>query len=202
MLPKEKKAISTIVLVVAIVIVVAVAGVGAYYALTLSTSPGTSQKTTSSTQQQSSTYSSSLSSSTTSTSSLSSSSEATSSITTTNNLPFTAISSAKNLFGNFSQMTMMYSSENKSSGLIYNVAWAFHVMGKTTINGTEMTIVNYTLTSTGQSSGNYSAIFYYNPDWNVTMINMEGQNYTGIMANAFTGLFSVMFVSFFSYQQE
>ena len=31
---------------------------------------------------------------------------------------------------------------------------------------------------------------------------MEGQNYTGAMASAFTGLFSVMFVSFFSYQQN
>jgi hypothetical protein len=203
MFTKEKKAISTIILVAVIVVIVAIAGAGTYYVLTLSPSSSTTQSTTNSQQTTSSSHSSSSSSSS-AVSQTSSSSQASTSLSTTTsaNLPLSAISNTKNLFGNFSQMTMMFSSENKSSGVVYNATWSFHVMGTATINGTQLRIVNYTLSSTGQSSGNYSAIFYYNPDWNVTMITMEGQNYTGTMANAFTGLFSVMFVSFFSYQQE
>lgn len=208
MLHKQRKAVSTSVLVGVIVIIIAIAGVGAYYALTLSNTSTTSQ--TSSSSQQSSSSSSSFSSSTqqsqsqTGTSSSASSSQTTSSQTTTtgNNAVLSAISSTSNLFGNFSQMTMMFSSENKSSGLVDNATWSFQVMGKETINGSQLTIVNYTISYTGQSEGNYSAVVYFDSGWNVTMINMDGQNYSGMMADAFIAPFSAMFTSFFSYQQE
>ena len=186
-------------------IIVAIAGVGAYYALTLSNTSSTSQTTSSS--QQSSTLSSSSSTqqsqSQTMINSSTTSSQSTSSQSTTSiNAVLSAISNTKNLFGNFSQMTMMFSSENKSSGLVYNATWSFHVVGKATINGSQLTIVNYTISYTGQSEGNYSAVVYYSSDWNVTMINMNGQNYTGMMVDAFIAPFSAMFTSFFSYQQE
>lgn len=204
MLTIDKKAISTVALVAVIVVVVVVAAVAVYYGMTLTSPSSTTQSTSSSQLTTSTSHSTSSSSSTAQSSTSSTSSQVTSSqsLTTSGIPPLSEISNSRNLFGNFTQMTMKLASENKSSGTVNNATWSFNVVGKTTINGTQMTIVNYTLTSTGESSGNYSAIFYYNSDWNVTMVTMEGQNYTGTMAGAFTGLFSVMFVSFFSYQQE
>ena len=206
MFHKERKGVSTLVLVGVIVVIVAIAGVGAYYALTLSNTSSTSQTTSSSSQSSTlSSYSStqqSQSQTTTSSSTTSSQSTSSQSTTTSDNAALYAISSTKNLFGNFSQMTMMFSSENKSSGLVDNATWSFHVIGKATINGSQLTVVNYTISYAGQSEGNYSAVVYFDSGWNVTMINMNGLNYTGMMADAFIAPFSAMFTSFFSYQQE
>ena len=196
---KNRVGISTAVLAAIIVVVVAIAAVGGYYLLTLPTSttqPTTSQTSTSTSTQQTQTQTSTQQSSS---SSIATSSSATN---TTTGPPLNLINSAQNLLGNFSQMTMRFSAQNSSTGPVLNATWSFHVVGKATINGSALTIVNYTITSSGESQANFSALVYYNPNWNITMVTMNGANYTGVIASTFIGAFSVMFTSFFSYENQ
>src|SRR5579875_3509456 len=82
----------------------------------------------------------------------------------------TFITSFKDLIGNFSQMTVEYES---SAG---NLTLSYKVLGTYMINSTQLTETNFTAISTSENS---SALLWFNPLGNITMVTYQGVNYTG-----------------------
>jgi hypothetical protein len=224
---KKNSGIAPVAIIVVVVIIIAAVGVAAYVALSTPSSNASSTVTTSSLQTATSsgnslttgatgttsvpppvTTTSSSSSSTTSTpsstttaSSQSTTSSTTQSVsTTTGNLGYFA--NVKDLIGNFSQMSIMISSSN-SSGTTLNESLSYYVVGTPTINGSQLTEVNFTFTghqAESQSGGNVSLIIFYNSNGNITLLEENGQNLTGTYAQF--GAFVVLpFNLFLSYQQ-
>lgn len=191
------------------VVIVVVAAGGAYYALTLGPS---SQTTTSSSTQStqtsttlpsssSSTLVSSTTSHSTTPSSSSSVTQTSTSSSTKTNASLSYFQSAPELFGNFSQMKLQFDSVYQ--GTTSNSTIEFVVVGTPVINQTRLTEVNYTFTSIDSTgSSNSTAILYYDSNWNVTLATIEGQNFTGTIANAFTNVYTGIFAAFFTFQYQ
>jgi hypothetical protein len=96
-------------------------------------------------------------------------------------------------------------SESNSSSTAINETLQYNVVGTPTINGSQVTEVNFTFTSiattTTQSSGNnVSLIIFYNSLGNITLVQEGGQNITGVQA-AFAGFVVLPFNLFLGYQQ-
>jgi hypothetical protein len=227
---KRKSGIAPVAIIVVVVIIIAAVGVAAYVALAkpsstnstvttstlqTATSSGNSLTgatgttsvpppvtTTSSSASSSSSTTTSPPSSTSTASSQSTTSSTTQAVSTTGaNLGYFA--NVKDLIGNFSQMSILISAGN-SSGTIENESLAYYVVGTPTINGSQLTEVNFTFTGSSsessQSGSNVSLVIFYNSQGNITLLEENGQNLTGTYAQF--GAFIVLpFNLFLSYQQ-
>ena len=88
-------------------------------------------------------------------------------------------------------------------GATTNSTIEYFIVGTPLINGTRLTEVNYTFVTTGSTgSSNSSAILYYDSNWNVTLATLNGQNFTGSIANAFTNVYTGIFAAFFTFQSQ
>jgi hypothetical protein len=157
-------AIATVAVILIIVVIIAAAGAGAYLIVMNGGSSTTSPSTNSS--GSTSSVPSSSSSSSSSYSQLSSSSTTSGSSFYLSNI----ITSFKDLIGNFSQMTVEYES---SAG---NLTLSYKVLGTYMINSTQLTETNFTAINTSENS---SALLWFNPLGNITMVTYQGVNYTG-----------------------
>ena len=88
-------------------------------------------------------------------------------------------------------------------GDISNSTIEYFIVGTPLINSTRLTEVNYTFATTGSTgSSNSSAILYYDSNWNVILATLDGQNFTGSIANAFTNVYTGIFTAFFTFQSQ
>ena len=188
----RKSAISTSLIAIAVVIVVIVAAVGVYVATsggggttktssttTTSSAAQTTTRTTFSTSSQvpstsSSTTTATLSSITQTTSSAVSSTFSCfttyTQTTGTSTAPFSGFSPLIDLFGNYSQMSVIFNSSYTSS---------YQVVGKPTVNGVVQYEVNYNSTLEGQQ---LTGTAYFDPNGTITQAVSSGTTMTGYEA--------------------
>ncbi len=109
-------------------------------------------------------------------------------------------SMTKDLLGNFSQMSLrFYINSNLNESTLGNssvvnvtelILGSYSVVGTKVINGSQFTLVNYTLdlsTNGTQSFGgsqNQTGTIYFNPAWNATLIVSGSNTITGALATS------------------
>ncbi|MCL4518790.1 MAG: hypothetical protein M1587_06295 [Thaumarchaeota archaeon] len=183
------------------IVIVVVVAVGAYFALTLGSTVTTTPTSTSTVSSTTTTTSVSETSSSTehTTTTSSSSTQTTTTGTTTESISY--VESASELFGNFTQMKMRF--DSIYHGDTSNSTIEFVVLGTPIVNDTRLTEVNYTFTTVGSTgASNSTAVLYYDSNWNVTLATLDGQNFTGTVAAAFTNIYTGIFAAFFTVQNQ
>ncbi len=181
--------IAAVVLVIILVIIVAAVGAGSYFLLfknglkTPAAPPPTATGSSSSTntgQVISSSQSSSQSSS--------------------SSAPFDTsglLQSMNDLLGNFSQMTVQFSdTSTTTTSNSPPITISYVVLGHYVINSTQLTAANFT-SNDGSGQDNSSAILWFDPQGNATMVTTGGANYTGTFAQVYAYAFSFYFTLFF-----
>ena len=224
---RKNSGIAAVAIIVVVVIIIAAVGVAAYFALgnsgsgttttqsassaqststsqanTVSSSSSPSAVTSSSsslvaTSSSSSPMTSSSSSSSSSSASSQSSSTSTTQIASSTTNEFGYFISIKNLIGNFTQLSLTYSSGNSSKTV--NETVSYFVVGTPVINGTQLTEVNFTFAGSDNSS-NLNALIFFNSAGNITLAEENGQNLTGIYAQ-YASFVTLPFTLFLDYQQ-
>lgn len=182
-----RSGISTSLIAIVIIIVVIIAGVGVYVATSggdstsntssISTTPSATQTTTTSTQASSTSSNSTSTATTTSNSSAQTTSSVASSTfscsttytqsTGTSTTPFSGFEPLISLFGNYSQMSVIFNSSYTAS---------YQVVGKPTLSGVIEYEVNYNSTLGGQK---LTGTAYFLPNGTITQAVSSGTTMTG-----------------------
>ncbi len=108
----------------------------------------------------------------------------------------------KDLTGNFTAMSLQYSTTSTNASQNANGSASYFVVGHPTMNGTVLTEVNITITGSSSSgTTNTSALVWFDSLGNVTQAVISGQTISGAQAS-FAGFLIYPFVIFFSYQNS
>jgi hypothetical protein len=110
----------------------------------------------------------------------------------------------KDLVGNFSQMTILYSTNSAGGGQnsAGNSTVSFAVVGHPTVSGTSTTEVNFTLSTSSSGGGgstNQTALAYLDGSGSVVLLTMQGQNFTSQEAQAVGSALTAPFTAYLSY---
>jgi len=116
----------------------------------------------------------------------------------------------KDLFGNFSQMSLQFSSNSYTNDSLFGngtsfantselISESYSVVGTQLINGTDYTLVNFSADvstnagSLGSSTENETGTFYFNPSWNATLIVFSGETISGQIASTMASVLLIFF---------
>src|SRR5579872_3123412 len=109
----------------------------------------------------------------------------------------------KDLLGNFSQMSIFFNVSSKVNGSQFGtisnnsselISGSYFTIGTRSINGSTFTLVGINLElSSSTTTENESGTIYFDPNWNATVIDLNGFNLTGSLASTFGGTLMIFF---------
>jgi hypothetical protein len=113
-------------------------------------------------------------------------------------------SMTRNLFGNFSEMSVFFNTSVSSAGNVPGsttnanlsevIDGSYSLIGARTINGTNFTLVSLDLSLAFLGfSENESGTIYFDPSWNVTLLSIGGYNISGSQASQVGGELMIFF---------